>query len=178
MKKILSLPFWLLLVLFCKAQTFDVAISDEMKGKIPQRQVLPLGHGFLGLQIELDQSPFVYSLHRKKVVKYGITLSKWTSSMIRKKEGALFNGERSCGPFLPELLRFYGQPWLLYCQFLSDDEDSKLQIRNTTSTGVDRLHSTNRPPASFWRRSRPIIVPTPSLDMKLTCSRLRITLLG
>jgi hypothetical protein len=128
MKKILSLPLLLLLVLFSGAQTFDVAFGDEVKGRTAQQQLVPDGNGFLGMEVAPNRFPLVHSTHKKRLVRFGITLSKWTSSMILKKESTLFNGERSCGPFPPELLLLYGQPFLLYGQFLSDDEDSKWQV--------------------------------------------------
>lgn len=127
MKKIISLSLLLLLFLSPKAQTFDVSTGDTLKfkGMLPP---IPFGTGSLGLRLIPARSELSYLFDKSLIFKFGINLLKWNASMIQEKENSLFNGEKTYGPLRPRLLNFYGQPYLLYYQYLSDDADSKMRI--------------------------------------------------
>ncbi len=127
MKKIITFSLLLLLFLSPKAQSFDVFTGDTLKFKgilLP----IPFGYESLGLRMIPARSVLSYVFDKSLIVKFGINLLKWNASMIQEKENPLFNGEKTYGPLWPSLFNFYGQTYLLYYQYVSDDADSKMQI--------------------------------------------------
>lgn len=126
MKKIIPLSLLLLFFLSPKAQTFEVSTGDTLKLEELQRKI-PLGNGFLSLEPFPAKSEIRHLFIKKWLLKYGIDLFRRSAS-IMEKESSLSDGEKSYGPLLPKLLNFYGQPYLLYYQSVSEDADSKMQI--------------------------------------------------
>jgi hypothetical protein len=119
---LLSLSFF-----FSQAQEFKVSYSEEMKFDLAESNMLPFSNGFINLEVINNKKQLAYTF-KVKNLKFGIHLSKYDPLMNLQKDFVLSKGERLYGPITPSLYNLYGRLYLLYYQFASDDEDSKMRI--------------------------------------------------